>query len=177
MALKSPEGLHFFGYSFGGLVGMSRLNQNPFQSVNLVAPALELRPSSHLIRPLLPFVKRVKSLPLKSPEKDRYYRFHQKGVPADIYRSFFSIYKKFQETPSKSLSVEGHVFAHPLDELVSSQSLKKWVSGQKSLQFHDLSNKGAVFRGFNHLCFAPETLAPESYEKLVTTIANQIVRH
>ena len=155
----------FIGYSFGGLIGTYQLPYKPIEKLLLIAPALSLRPYTLAIQPILPFVSKVYSIPLGG-KKDDFYRFHQNGVPVEVYRSFFEIYRnnKVANLPSNSQAL---VFAHPKDELVSYRGLKKWTEHFSNWELKTLDNRAASFKKFNHLCLDEQTLGLDSYQSLV----------
>lgn len=165
------EPLNFIGYSFGGLIGTMMLEHCPYDKVSLLAPALKLRPYTHGVRPLLPYLSRIFSVPLGSEKHEKLYRFHHKGVPREVYKSFFDIYDEFSKKSfSKSLT-KGIVFSHPKDELISYKGLQNWIAENTSWNFHSLSNRGADFGRYRHLVFDRTTLGPSSYTQLLDQLS------
>lgn len=168
---KHDKPIYFLGYSFGGLIGVHHFDQCPFEKMILIAPALKLHGYTSLIKPFLPHLNRIVSVRLGHPEFEAKYRYHEKGVPAEVYTSFFSIYSsnKFKD---KTLAKQAPalVMVHPRDELVSYRKLKSWVSRKTNWKFLSLNNKGAEFRRYNHLCVDPTTLGHASYDNLLQEI-------
>ena len=174
---KDQVPFHFFGYSFGGLIGTAMLSRCPFDKIVLLAPAIKIRIFTHALRPLLPYISRIISIPLGNSELEKHYRFHLKGTPKEVYESFFEIYQEFNQIEAKSFNqnnTKGIVFSHPKDELIAHKQLKKWVKEKTNWQFHTLSNKGAQFKRFKHLVFDPRTLGRKNYQKLLSTIHNHL---
>ncbi len=168
---KHNKPIHFLGYSFGGLIGVHHFDLCPFEKMVLIAPALKLRGYTSLLKPFLPHINRIVSVRLGHPEFEAKYRYHEQGVPAEVYTSFFNIYSshKFKD---KSLAKKAPalVMVHPRDELVSYWKLRRWVKKKTQWKFMSLSNKDAEFRRYNHLCFDPITLGELSYSLLLKEI-------
>lgn len=166
----------FVGYSFGGLLGVLHADQTAFYKMILLAPALRLRFYTHLLRPILPFVKKVRSVTLADSSLEKKYRFHQNGVPREIYQSFFNLYSLFQKKEKSYLhNKEGLVFSHPNDELVSFTSLSSWVTSHTNWSRVSLDNSHAVFNSYNHLCFDKQTLGEAAYERLLADMSRFLV--
>ncbi len=163
--------IHFLGYSFGGLIGVHHFDVCPFEKMVLIAPALKLHGYTSLIKPFLPHINRLVSVKLGHPEFEKKYRYHDQGVPAEVYSSFFNIYSsnKFKDK-SQAKKAQALVMVHPRDELVSHWKLRRWVNKKTNWKFLSLNNKGAEFRRYNHLCFDPTTLGHESYAVLLSEI-------
>ena len=162
------EPLGFVGYSFGGLIGTAMLDRCRYDKVALLAPALKLRPYTHGIRPLLPYLSKIFSVPLGNAQHEKRYRFHHQGVPREVYKSFFDIYDEFHKTSLQSLEkTKGLVFSHPKDELVSYKALEKWIKANSSWSFQPLSNKEAEFGRYRHLIFDQTTLGLSNYRSLL----------
>jgi esterase/lipase len=168
---KHNKKIYFLGYSFGGLIGVHHFDACPFEKMILIAPALKLHGYTSLIKPFLPHINRIVSIKLGHPQYEERYRYHQKGVPAEVYSSFFSVYSsnKFKDK-SLAKQAEALVMVHPRDELVSFWKLRRWVNKKTNWKFTSLDNKGAEFRRYNHLCFDPTTLGPRSYQNLLSEI-------
>ena len=169
----------FLGYSFGGLIGTSQLNSYHFNKVLLLAPALKLRPFTHGLRPLLPVLSRVFSVPLGNRKMEERYRFHHRGVPRAVYKTFFQIYDSFQFQRRKKeilSKVEGMVFVHPRDELVSYWRLRRWLKKHSNWQLKRLSNSKGEFNRYRHLVFDETTLGKESYQSLVDEAVQFLLR-
>ncbi len=168
---KHKKPLYFVGYSFGGLIGVHHFDKCPFEKMVLLAPALKLHGYTSLLKPFLPHLNRIISIRLGDPKFEAQYRYHDEGVPAEVYTSFFNIYSanKFKD---KSLAKKAPalVMVHPRDELVSYWKLRRWVNKKTNWKFVRLDNKGAEFRRYNHLCFDPNTLGQTSYQHLLGEI-------
>jgi len=161
----------FVGYSFGGLLGVLNADQILFSKMILLAPALRLRFYAHLLRPTLPFVKKIKSVSLHDSRLEQKYRFYQNGVPSEIYKSFFCFYSQLHKKDKSYLrKTKGLVFSHPNDELVSFSSLNSWVRNYTDWSRLTLNNSQAEFCAYNHLCFDKQTLGERSYNKLISDI-------
>ena len=168
--------IYFLGYSFGGLIGAYQFESCPFEKMVLIAPALELHRYTLLIKPFLPYISRVRSVALGNPEMESRYRYHEKGVPAEVYSSFFSIYSRYQKKENESLKEASVLMmAHPRDELVSHRKLRRWVARNTEWVFHSLDNREAKFRRYNHLCFDSNTLGNKSYQFLLKEIEKFLV--
>ncbi len=170
---KYGDEIFFVGYSFGGLIGVHHFEECPFEKMVLIAPALKLHGYTSLIKPFLPHINRLASISLRNPEFEARYRYHEMGVPAEIYTSFFTIYSqnKFKDK-SLAKNSEALVLVHPRDELVSFWKLKRWVLKKTKWKFKSLDNRKAPFRRYNHLCFDPTTLGEESYKVFLEEIVN-----
>lgn len=163
----------FLGYSFGGLIGVHYSDLCAYEKMILLAPALEMRTYAFMIKMGLPFLNRIYSMPIGTREQEKRYRYHQKGVPSSIYRSFFSIYSENQKKDKDYLkATKAIVFCHPYDELVSYKKLKRWVASNTSWKFETVDNRMASFSKYNHLCFDLETLGESSYQDLLSKIQN-----
>lgn len=165
---------YFLGYSFGGLIGVHFSHSCVFEKMILLAPALKLHWHTSLIKPILPWVKRIPSIPIGHFWEEKY-RYHLKGVPASVYRSFFLIYESFKRQKNDCLlSQSAIVFCHPKDELIHFKRLKKWVEDCTQWSFVELSNQEAKMRRYNHLCFDSDTLGTEQYKKLLGQIKSYL---
>jgi alpha-beta hydrolase superfamily lysophospholipase len=165
----------FLGYSFGGLIGTSRLEDYQFNKVILLAPAIKLRPFTHGLRPFLPMLSRVVSVPLGNRRMEERYRFHHRGVPRAVYKTFFEIYDQYQfrrKNKKYLKSVDGLVFVHPRDELVSYRRLRRWLRKHSNWELKQLSNRQADFGRFKHLIIDETTLGKENYKFLLTEAVN-----
>lgn len=159
---------YFLGYSYGGLIGCSLAHEISYKKRLLLAPALRIKGYTHALKLLLPFMRRIQSIPLGDPALERHYRFHGKGVPQEIYKSFFEHYRQFHLNPQdKKIDVATLVYCHPKDELISYNGLKRWVAKRESFEFRTLENSKADFKKYNHLCFDQRTLGNDQYQKLV----------
>ena len=168
---KYNQPIYFLGYSFGGLIGVHHFDHCPFEKMILLAPAIKLHGYTTLLKAVVPYLSRIKSIALGSDEVEARYRYHNNGVPAEIYSSFFTIYSqnKFKDK-SLAKKSEALVMIHPRDELVSSWKLRRWVTKKTRWKFKTLDNKEAPFRRYNHLCFDPMTLGVDSYNTLLKDI-------
>lgn len=168
---ENGQEIYFLGYSFGGLIGVHHFDICPFKKMVLLAPALKLHGYTSLLKPFLPYISRVRSVGFGNPEMEARYRYHDRGVPPQVYSSFFTIYSR-NKFKDKSLVKKSQalVMMHPRDELVSYWKLKRWVSKKTNWQFNTLSNKEAEFKQYNHLCFDPVTLGEQAYTKLLADI-------
>ncbi len=161
----------FVGYSFGGLLGVLHADQIQFYKMILLAPALCLRIYTHLLRPTLPFVEKVWSVSLLDSNMEKKYRYHPNGVPRELYQSFFDLYSQLQKKDKSYLKeIDGIVFSHPNDELVSYSSISSWLRIHTNWSMIALNNSKAAFRAYNHLCFDEQTLGEAVYIKLLGDI-------
>ncbi len=165
--------IYFVGYSFGGLIGVHQFEEFPFKKMILIAPALKMHGYTSLIKPILPFINKLSSVSLRNPEFEAKYRYHDLGVPSQVYTSFFNIYSqnKFKDKTLAKKS-EAMVLIHPRDELVSYRKLKQWVLKKTNWTFKSLDNRKAPFRRYNHMCFDPTTLGEDSYQQFLQDIVN-----
>lgn len=162
---------YFLGYSFGGLLGVCNYNKLPLKKMVLLAPAIQLHTYTFLLQPALPFLNKVSSISLGNDEYEKRYRYHEHGVPKEIYQCFFSIYKENLGNSKKSLQdSEALVLAHPYDELVSYKKLKKWVRKNTGWRTQSINNEDAEYSRYNHLCFDQTTLGKQSYSQLVLEV-------
>ena len=162
---------YFIGYSFGGLIGVHHFDQFPFKKMVLLAPDLQLRSYTLLLRYALPFLKHVRSVSLGSREYEARYRYHVNGVPREIYQSFFGIYAELMAKDKSYLKEsKALVLSHSADELVSYSKLQTWVETHTDWSMERLDNRNAEFKRYCHLCFDPVTLGAVSYASLLTRI-------
>ena len=162
--------LGFLGYSFGGLIGARFFAECSYDRVVFLAPALNVRLFTHGLRPLLPFLSKIVSIPLGDEEMEVHYRFHKKGVPKAVYRSFFNIYDDFQrllKMRQEKLPKDALVFCHPLDELISYRRLKSGLVKKNNWQLFPISNREADFKRYKHLIFDRVTLGENCYGSLL----------
>lgn len=163
---------YFFGYSFGGLIGVHHYDRFPFEKMILLAPALQLHVYTLLLKPALPFLNRVRSISMGNDKFEDLYRYHSQGVPRQVYQSFFSIYTENRSKDKNYLKdSQGLVLTHPYDELISFKKLSRWVETNTSWKIKSINNHGAEFKRYNHLCFDPITLGSQSYESLMREVS------
>lgn len=161
----------FFGYSYGGLLGVLSSLDCEFQGLALLAPALKLRPYTHAIKLVLPWVGRLRSMPLPSSAMQTRYRYHQGGVPTEIYRSFFQLYSRMQNLDRSDLpQVSGRVWMHPKDELIDFSRLNRWLGEYTPWQNRPLSNSQAKQNGYKHLCLDIQTLGESEFLRLTDEV-------
>lgn len=166
----------FIGYSFGGLIGAYHFEECPFEKSILLAPAVRLKGITHGIKLILPFFKSIYSIPFVNKEYERKYRFHQKGVPSSVYKSFFQYYECFhKKNESFFKKSKGLVFCHKGDELIDYKKLKAWTQEKEHWKFLTLSNEKAVFKKYNHLCFDPTVLGDDQFKDLVQKSLNFLI--
>jgi len=166
-----------FGYSYGGLLGVRYQMEEKIALRGLYfAPALHLRWYAPFIQWLIPWVKKVHSVPIGSAEVENKYRYHQKGVPAGVYRQFFMNYQKVQNDKKSflNLQAEGLCWIDPLDELVSWQGLKNWTE-PLGWDLCKTSNRQGSLRRAHHLNFNSETLGDALYEKVLKSSVKYIL--
>ncbi len=164
------------GYSLGGLIMYSQREKCPLGRMILMAPALEIKPYTHIIKAFIPWLSHIRSYPLEKKIYEPIYRYHQTGVPSPIYKSFFSIYGDWQKIKRKQAQQRNGskervlVFSQPGDEIVSHQGLKSWFIQQGRGQFVEIKGKDAQLKSFRHLFVDDTTLGTESYRFLLASI-------
>lgn len=173
---KYGKPIYFLGYSFGGLIGVHQFDQCPFEKMVLLAPALQMRGYTSLLRFILPYVRRIRSVKMGDSDFEQRYRYHQTGVPSEVYSSFFSVYSSHRLKDEKlAKKAKALVMVHPRDELVSFGKIKRWVHSETHWKFMTLSNKEAEFRRYNHLCFDSSTLGEASYQKMFQEVKSFLI--
>jgi esterase/lipase len=168
---KHGQTPNLLGYSYGGLLGAYFASELKFNKLVFLAPALKLRSYTLAIQPFLKILPKVPSIPLGNTQLETYYRFHTRGVPSQIYQSFFYFYTRMIEADKTYLKdYSALVYAHPKDELIDSLGLEAWVKKHTQWSFTQLDNSKAQFTRYNHLCFDSRTLGESVYNRMLSQI-------
>lgn len=170
----SIEGDHIFlGFSLGGLVGVHVLNKNPdiFDRGILLAPAIEMRFTSHLIK-ILNFLDDHVTIPTPTRDEERAAR----GSSLLAYKELFRIREDFLNSLNRQhVNIPMEVIVHKRDELVSAWGLRNLIRqndlDQWQLSLLDVSKKFG-FQNYYHQITVPDHIGQEDWSE---NIANTLI--
>ncbi len=164
--------IYFVGHSLGGLLGSTLLNQKKvyFEKMILLAPALNVNLSAHLMRiPLDP----SNYVPSFTPIE---YSANESTVMA-IYQALFEIYDEFHENLKPNhINIPTLVFLDPEDELISFDNTQKFIQKNELTNWNLVKvrkSKGALF-DYHHLLHDERTMGKESWGKIKMQIIDFI---
>ena len=172
-ALAQPTAAPIFlvAFSLGALLGCELLVTTPmvhFDRMVLLAPALALRPHSHL--PAL--LGRWPTLALRS-FAPRAYRSNP-ATPIAAYRALHTALQSLQRHGDGKLNVPTLVLIDPQDELVSLRGLRRWVQRLYLSQWHFYLVKKEAQRAdlrFHHLMIDADCVGPTPWQTMLAQIA------
>ncbi len=162
----------YLGFSLGGLLGLDSLVRGAsFDHVFLFAPAVSLRPWTHLAR----FTSPLGSFVIPSGSSD-FYRSHS-GTPANAYRALFEIYKNVRSSSRvlQAGAVSGTVFLAKADELVHTPGVRDWFSAGsycdwRILELDARKNK----KSLNHVIIDKTAVGEQNWEAIISEIKRSL---
>lgn len=165
-ARELDKPLYLLGFSLGGLLSADLVNRRADVDVEravLLAPALSLRWTSWLLRPLGVLPNFL--LPNVGPE--RYQANEYASVSA--YEALYDGVEQFrQQADPGRLNIPALVLVHPMDELVSDSGLEDFIARRKLTQWElvriDKSEDAASV--LNHIIVDPKSMGDSAWRSL-----------
>jgi len=151
--------LYFLGKSLGALTFVDFVTEQEkpaFERAILLAPALELRWRSHILKPLSHIHPKI-PIPSASRSEDRIYN----RLPAQCYGALYDVFDHVQfKLQKKPFDVPSLIYIHPKDELVSYPRLLKSIGSKMytNAKLVAIDQKSAIGLGFFHMIVDEETM-------------------
>ena len=133
-----------------------------FARALFLSPAIALRRSAQLLRPLAALTRRL-PIPSASSPEDRLYP----QLPAAAYRALYSSYREVRaQLRRNSIRVPSTVIMHPRDELISRRGIERLIAekrlGDSRLV---LLEPDTTARGTNHLAVCKHTMGSANWRR------------
>jgi alpha-beta hydrolase superfamily lysophospholipase len=133
-----------------------------FARALFLSPAIALRPSAQLLRPLAALTRRLPIPSASSPEDRLYPR-----LPAAAYRALYTSYRAVRSgLRESSVPVASTVVMHPRDELISRRGIEYLIAEKRLVgsRLVLLEPDGAA-RGTSHLAVCAETMGDANWRR------------
>ncbi|MFP4068005.1 MAG: alpha/beta hydrolase [Spirochaetaceae bacterium] len=127
-----------------------------------LSPAVALRRSAQLLRPLTALTRRLPIPSASSPEDRLYPR-----LPAATYRALYASYREVRSRLSgDSVPIPSTVVMHPRDELISRRGIERLIAEERlSKSRLVLLEQDATARGTNHLAVCRHTMGDANWRR------------
>lgn len=161
------------GYSLGGLVTLSYLDQNPdaFQKLVLFAPAIQFTRGSKLLRPLAAAAAGANiSLPSFAPPDLR----ARNSTPLAEYDAMYRLAGTVDTLKNATDigKVPTRVFMSPGDELVNYCELGEWIQTNRLVSWELSSVHLSKAAAYQHLIVVPDALGETNWEQLTGQVVD-----
>ncbi|MEW6056983.1 MAG: alpha/beta hydrolase [Bdellovibrionota bacterium] len=154
--------LHFVGFSLGALVGQDLLNSAGaqdvrFDSAALFAPAIAVKPTSHLIKLFWPLSD---GFVFPGVTKSKY--SSRGGCTIAAYKALFESLAHLESSNFEKSNIRTAVLIDPRDELVSPLGIKNLIRRHALTQWRFFPLHASFP---HHLVVAPENLEKNEWER------------
>ncbi len=162
--------LYLVGFSLGGLLSADLINRRTdidIERAVLLAPALSLRWTSWLLRPLGVLPNFL--LPNAGPERYQANEY----VPVSAYDALYNGVERFrQQVDPRRLNIPALVLIHPLDELVSDSGLADFIDrqGLDQWRFERVEKSEGAADVLNHLIVDSNAMGEEAWQSIIQRI-------
>lgn len=167
--------LHLVAFSMGGLLGVDYINRHETARVDravLLAPALSLRWTSWLLRPLGALPDFL--LPSLGPDRYKANQF----VPVSAYEALYEGVAQLEEQARpERLDIPALVLVSRGDELVSGEGLEEFIArhGLDSWRLHHLDNSAGDDEVLEHVIVDRNSLGERAWESVTERILSFLV--
>jgi esterase/lipase len=162
-------------FSLGALLGCDRLASTSaviFDRMVLLAPALALRPYSHLPN-LLALWPQLAIRSFSPP----YYRANP-ATPVAAYRALSTALRNLQDQPRAALDIPTLVFIDPRDELVSATGIRHFIQkkGLSQWRLHPIRKEPTRREAtVHHLIIDAESVGPATWQLMLTKMEEHLL--
>ena len=133
-----------------------------FARALFLSPAIALRRSAQLLRPLAALTRRLPIPSASSPEDRLYPR-----LPAAAYRALYTSYREVRSRlRDGSVPLPSTIVMHPRDELISRRGIERLIAEKRLADSHlVLLEPDSMARGTSHLAVCKQTMGSANWRR------------